>query len=132
MDTLNLIGNKFTRPNKYLRRIQFVKVKIARNQIQDLTNEDFQKTHTTENIDLQENQIRRIDTDTFKTLRKKLNKLDLSSNLIFSLNGSVRYLSQLRMLNLTNNMIEVIIFSCYAVLYFGVYIFRMPEYVACR
>lgn len=110
MNTLNLIGNNLRSSELFLRYHKFVKVKLARNRIQYLSKDYFTEMNITENMELQENQIRRIDTSTFETLRNKLETLDLSSNRISSLNGSVRYLSALTLLNLTNNLIQVTFF----------------------
>lgn len=105
-----MIGNKLTNLRCILGEKEFVQLKASKNQIQYLSVDDFKTVKSIQNIELQENEIREIDTNTFITLRKKLKKLDLSSNSISSLNGCVRYLSHLRLLNLTNNKIEVTIF----------------------
>lgn len=106
-----MIGNKLTNLRCILGEKEFVHLKASKNQIQYLSNDDFKTVKSIQNIELQENEIREIDTNTFITLRKNLKKLDLSSNSISSLNGCVRYLSHLRWLNLTNNKIEVKFFS---------------------
>lgn len=77
------------------------------NQIEYLTDEDFKFTRGIRIIILQKNKIKRIDANTFKPLRPYLDTLDLSSNLIKSLNRSMRYLVQLRTLYIGHNYIEV-------------------------
>lgn len=111
VETFDLTGNKLKSISKILKYKDILTVKIAKNQIQYLTNEDFRFVHKTEHLELQENQIRRIDKGTFKPIRASLSYLDLSSNSISSLNGSVRYLSQIRKLFVTNNLIQVTSFS---------------------
>lgn len=91
-----------------LRCLKLKKLEIIGNQIQLLTDKDFMSVFGTQKLLLRGNQIRRIDTDTFKPFNTSLLELDLSSNKITSINGSVKYLSNLRMLNLSYNSIEVI------------------------
>lgn len=104
---LNLNENYLRSLNFLLRYIRTSHLQIAMNQIQYLTDEDFKFTRGTEYLDLLKNEIKRIDTDTFKPIRFHLVYLDLSSNFIMSLNGSIRYLIRLRHLDLTHNSIGV-------------------------
>ena len=111
---LCLNGNKLTNLNKIwtskvYKFAKFTKIKAVKNKIQYLSEKDFIQFNLTEHMELQVNQIRWIDTDTFKPMRMRLRYLDLSSNLITSLNGSVRYMSHLRTLRLQENLIQVTI-----------------------
>lgn len=82
-------------------------MEVAEKKIQFLTAEDFMSDYNTTGLVLRENQIQRIDTDTFISVNSSLKSLDLSSNKIVSLNGSVRYLTALTKLYLSNNSIQV-------------------------
>ena len=86
-------------------------LKVDGNQIQNLTDTDFLWTRAIEILDLHGNEIRRIDTETFKSIRESLYSLDLSFNLLSSVNKSVRYLYELRRMKLSHNRIEVKTFS---------------------
>lgn len=77
------------------------------NKIQYLAVEDFQFTTGIVNLHVMENKIEWIDTNTFKPFRDCLEYLDLSSNLITSLNKSMGYLTKLRKLKLGHNSIQV-------------------------
>ena len=109
---LKLDGNKL-RSLKVIERLRpenFIRIKAAENEIQLLTEIDFRDFHEIKHVELQKNQIRRIDTGTFQHMRMHLQYLDLSSNAITSLNGSVRSLPQLMELNVRENLIQVTVF----------------------
>lgn len=110
MKRLYLSENKLQTLNTTLQLTQMEEVQIARNQLQYLTNQDLRGVHNTYNLEFQQNQISRIDTGTFAPITNDLHYLDLSYNLITSLNRSVRMLSQLKLLNLTHNLIQVSFF----------------------
>ena len=110
-----MTGNKLTNLGVLLRFTLVHSLQVAENEIQYLTENDFAFSNAIIKLELQKNEIRRIDTDAFKKL-KRLQSLDLSSNLITSLNGSVKYLNQLRRLNLENNSIQVTRFFLISIL----------------
>lgn len=107
MKRLYLNENKLQSLGKTLQHTQIVEVSVARNQIKHLSKEDFHDVHQTANLELQGNRIEIIERPTFWNIRNDLNYLDLSSNYISSLNGSVKSLSRLKLLNLTDNLIQV-------------------------
>ena len=104
---LYLNGNRLKALDTVLQNTQMEEVQIAGNQIEYLAEGDFHDVHSTNNLEFQENKIQRIDTKTFEPLRNHLHYLDLSYNFITTLNGSLRYISQLKLLNLTHNLIQV-------------------------
>lgn len=104
---LNLNGNELLSLNDCLRCSQLKRLEIIGNSIQYLTEKDFLSVLVTGELLLRENQIHKIDTCTFRHLNTSLQELDLSSNEITSINGSVKYLSSLRILNLSYNSIQV-------------------------
>lgn len=107
LESFSLTGNKLRSLRNILKFKAVFNIFVSENQIQYLSDEDFRFVYMTEYLELRENQIRRIDTDTFKFLRTSLMFLDLTSNLLTSLNGSISYLSQLIRLNLGDNLIQV-------------------------
>lgn len=100
-------GNFLKNFNFLLRYLRIITLSVEMNQIQYLTDEDFKFTTGIANLYILKNKIKRIDTESFKTIRNYLQHLDLSSNLITSLNGSMRYLTKLTTLKLGHNTIEV-------------------------
>lgn len=104
---MKLNGNELLNFNECLRCSQLNKLEMTGNPMLFLTETDFISVYKTEDLLLRKNQIRQIDTDTFKPLNTTLKELDLSSNKITSINGSLKYLSNLRMLNLSYNSIQV-------------------------
>lgn len=112
--TLNLNGNELLSLNDCLRCSQLKRLEIIGNSIQYLTEKDFLSVLVTGELLLRENQIHKIDTCTFKHLNTSLQELDLSFNEITSINGSVKHLSSLRILNLSHNSIQVMTLSLFA------------------
>lgn len=102
-----LTENKLQKLGTFLQLTQIAEVQMARNLISFLAEEDFKGVHDLSALRLQGNEIRRIDELTFLAIGNHLHYLDLSSNIIKHLNGSVKFLSQLMLLNLTNNLIKV-------------------------
>ena len=90
-----------------LRNLVVPTLQINKNQLHYLSTKDFGRTGVVKNLELQENEIKGIDADIFSIYRTTLKSLDLSSNLLTSLNGSVRYLSKLEVLKLKNNSLQV-------------------------
>lgn len=88
--------------------VRVLKLDISRNKIQHLADKDFHFIKETTSLELQENQIQRIESRTFSPIESSLRYLDLSSNRICSINGSLRFLSRLEFLNLDKNSIQVI------------------------
>ncbi|XP_035227337.1 protein toll-like isoform X2 [Stegodyphus dumicola] len=101
-----LSQNKLRSLGRTLQYTQISEVSVARNELEYLSVEDLRGVHGMANIEFQGNRIRWMDRFTFFTIRNDLHYLDLSNNLIKSLNGSVKYLSQLKSLNLTQNLIK--------------------------
>lgn len=108
MKKLFLNGNKLLNLNDCLRCLEHNKLEVIGNQIQFLTETDFMSVSIAWILVLRENQIRWIDTNTFKSFTASLQLLDLSFNNITSVNGSVKYLSKLSKLYLSHNSIQVI------------------------
>ncbi|XP_042899671.1 protein toll [Parasteatoda tepidariorum] len=103
---LYLTSNNLKKLGKTLRFTQLTEVSIDKNELQQLAVEDFVGVNELNVFKVQENKIARIDREAFDTIRNDLNNVDLSCNLLKSLNGSIRFLSQLKYLNLTSNLIE--------------------------
>ena len=106
-----MTGNKLRNLDLLLKNLMLPTLQIDRNQIQYLTDKDFLTTKDVFILELQENEIARIDTNTFNSFRDQLLSLDLSSNLLTSLNGSIRYLFKLEVLKLERNSLQVRQFS---------------------
>ncbi|GBO08582.1 hypothetical protein AVEN_239170-1, partial [Araneus ventricosus] len=104
---LNLNKNLLTSVSRSLRYSQVLDVNMAENRIETLGPEDFHGVQGIQNVDLQGNLISKVDTLTFKGIRRDLVHMDLSRNRIRSLQGCVQNLYLLTSLNLTGNMIEV-------------------------
>lgn len=102
-----LTSNHLKDLDKTLQFTQLTEVSVAKNELQQLKAEDFIGVNELNVLKVQENRIQWIDRLAFDTIRNDLNNLDLSDNLLTSLNGSVRFLSQLKCLNLTSNLITV-------------------------
>ncbi|KAF8787981.1 Protein toll like protein [Argiope bruennichi] len=98
--------NLLTSVARTLRYSQLFDVNMADNRIETLGPQDFHGVHGIQNINLQGNLISKVDSQTFKGIRRDLTHLDLSRNQIRSLQGCVRDLYLLVSLNLTGNKIE--------------------------
>lgn len=102
-----LAGNKLHSLSNSLRYSEIRKLNISGNQLQHLTEEDFSLVVKIEELYLRENQIRKINTHTFKTIRKSVKHLDLSLNYIVFINGTVKKMHELITLNLAFNKLQV-------------------------
>lgn len=104
---LRLSGNEIQAlyPLGYAR---VLKLDVSRNKIQYLYDGDFSRIQDTNSVELQGNQIKWINSETFSPIQSSLKYLDLSFNRITSINGSIRNLSELVFLNLAYNSIQVI------------------------
>ncbi|XP_054721075.1 protein toll-like [Uloborus diversus] len=103
---LYIQDNNLDSLDRTLQFTQVAEVSVARNRLQFLSQQDFRGVHGMINVELQGNKVQWIDSRTFWNIRNDLHYLDLSGNLIRALNGSVRYLSQLKSLNLTQNLLQ--------------------------
>lgn len=104
---LKLNGNELSYLNDCLKCLRLTELELIGNQIQFLTENDFISVSMIGKLLLRENQIRRIDAGTFKPFNTSLWELDLSFNEITSINGSVKYLSNLSILNISHNSLQV-------------------------
>lgn len=104
---LILTGNELLNLNAFLGCLNVSRLEAGGNKIQFLTEEEFKSAGYIFLLKLSENQIRRIDTNTFQRIRLYLEDLDLSSNKIASINGTVRNSTSLKQLNLSNNLLKV-------------------------
>lgn len=121
--SLELAGNKLHRLTNSLRYSEIRKLNISGNQLQHLTEEDFSLVLKIEELYLRENQIRQINTHTFKTIRNSIKHLDLSFNNIVFINGTVRKMHELITLNLAFNKLQVRRFL-YKYFYFEISVFH--------
>ncbi|GIY57032.1 protein toll [Caerostris darwini] len=80
---------------------------MADNNIAHLGPEDLQGRQTVQHLDLQGNVIAQVERLTFAKVRDQLLSLDLSRNRIKSLQGCLQNLTNLKVLNLSHNRIEV-------------------------
>ncbi|GIX70650.1 uncharacterized protein CEXT_783071, partial [Caerostris extrusa] len=80
---------------------------IANNLIAHLGPVDLQGEHRVQHLDLQGNVIAQVERLTFAKVREKLLSMDLSRNKIKSLQGCLQNLTNLKVLNLSHNRIEV-------------------------
>lgn len=86
---------------------RFEDLRLEGNELQYLTENDFRFVYKIKELYIQKNQIIRIDTHTFRKVRTSLESLDLSSNDITFINGSIRHMWELYYLNLAFNSIKV-------------------------
>lgn len=107
MKELSLSGNNLQNLGFILRFLRTDTLRINKNRIQILKEEDFSTRNNILHLYLQKNRIQKIETTTFKPISIQLQTLDLSYNLITSVNGSIRYLSSLRLLILDYNLLQV-------------------------
>ena len=105
--TFEIVGNQLQNLSKSLSSSYIRYLDVSKNKLQFLAEENFNLVSGLSFINAEENDIRRIEADTFKFMRRDLTLLDLRSNKITSINGSVRFLSELDTLILSCNKIEV-------------------------
>lgn len=105
--SLELTGNELHNLNNSLRHSEIRKLNISGNHLQHLTEEDFSLVIKIEELHLRENHIQRINTHTFKNIRESVKHMDLSSNYIIFINGSIRQMHGLISLSLAFNKIQV-------------------------
>lgn len=109
VEQLMLDGNLLQSLNICLSFNHISRMTVTGNKIQYLLAEDF--VHKTDDLELQDNEIRRINRNTFEYIRFSLKYLDLGYNHITSINGSIRDLPRLEELCLDYNSIQVKICS---------------------
>ena len=107
ISTLELEGNQLQNLHTYLRNSQIYYLDVSKNNLEFLTEENFNFVYGLTYLKLQENEIRRMERDAFKFIRKDLFSLDISYNKISSINGSLKYLSKLERLYLSYNFLQV-------------------------
>lgn len=87
-------------------------LRLEGNELQYLTEDDFRFFYKIKELHIKKNHIIRIDTHTFRKIRTSFGYLDLSSNDISFINGSIRHMWELYNLNLAFNSIQVSNFLC--------------------
>ncbi|GIY33090.1 uncharacterized protein CDAR_439921 [Caerostris darwini] len=108
---LSLDHNLFTSLGSVLLYNPVKNFLMADNLIEHLGPEDLQGEQTVRHLDLQGNVIAQVERLTFAKVRDQLLSLDLSRNRIKFLHGCLQNLTNLKVLNLSHNRIEVSRFS---------------------
>ncbi|XP_042899672.1 protein toll-like [Parasteatoda tepidariorum] len=85
----------------------YLELTVAKNELRQLVKRDFYVSQDIRVLKVQENQIKWIDSSFFDNM-EYLGYLDLSYNLLESLNSSVQRLPRLKYLNLSSNLITVL------------------------
>ncbi|GIY36986.1 uncharacterized protein CDAR_569431 [Caerostris darwini] len=107
----SLDHNLLTSLGPALRNNPVWRFSMADNLIAHLGPEDLQVWQLVRHLDLQGNVIAQVERLTFANVRDQLLSLDLSRNRIESLQGCLQNLTNLQVLNLSHNRIEVSRFS---------------------
>ncbi|GIY34694.1 protein toll [Caerostris darwini] len=105
--SLRLDHNLFTSLGPVLLYNPVWNFSMANNLIAHLGPEDLQGEQTLRHLDLQGNVIAQVERLTFAKVSDQLLSLDLSRNRIKSLQGCLQNLTDLKVLNLSHNRIEV-------------------------